>query len=63
MVRLSWPWHLEGQTLADKIAEGPLKLDTALDIASQIAKGLQEAHTKGTYQQTDVPLLLRSQRR
>ena len=39
--------YLEGQTLKDKIAERPLKLDEALDIAVQTAQGLQAAHEKG----------------
>ncbi len=38
--------YLEGQTLKDKIAERPLKLDQALDIAVQTAQGLQAAHEK-----------------
>ncbi len=38
--------YLEGQTLKDKIAERPLKLDEALDIAIQIAQGLKAAHEK-----------------
>ena len=38
---------LEGQTLKDKIAERPLKLEEALDIAIQTAQGLQAAHEKG----------------
>ncbi len=36
--------YLEGQTLKDKIAERPLKLDEALDIAIQTAQGLKAAH-------------------
>ena len=35
---------IEGQGLDKKIAAGPLKLDEALDIAHQIAQGLQAAH-------------------
>ncbi len=38
--------YLEGRTLKDKIAERPLKLDEALDIAIQTAQGLQSAHRK-----------------
>ncbi len=38
--------YLEGQTLKDKIAERPLKLDDALDLAIQVARGLQAAHQK-----------------
>ena len=39
--------YLDGQVLEDKIATGPFNHDLALDIAKQIAKGLQEAHSKG----------------
>ena len=38
---------IDGPSLADKIAERPLPLDEALDMAIQIAEGLQEAHQKG----------------
>ena len=38
--------YLEGHTVKDKIAERPLKLDEALDIAVQTAQGLQAAHEK-----------------
>ena len=37
---------IEGESLAKKIAQGPLKLDEALDVAQQIAKGLGAAHGK-----------------
>ena len=36
----------KGQTVKDKIAERPLKLDEALDIAIQTAQGLKVAHQK-----------------
>ncbi len=39
--------YIEGQTVRDKIAERPLKLNEALDIAIQTAQGLQAAHEKG----------------
>lgn len=39
--------YIDGQSLKQKIKSGPLKLDQALDIAIQIAEGLQEAHEKG----------------
>ena len=39
--------YLEGQTVKRKVAERPLKLDEALDIAIQTAQGLQAAHEKG----------------
>jgi Tol biopolymer transport system component/tRNA A-37 threonylcarbamoyl transferase component Bud32 len=38
---------LEGRTLNQKIAVRPLPLEEALDIATQIAQGLQAAHEKG----------------
>ena len=38
---------LEGQTVKEKIAERPLKLEEALDIAIETSQGLQAAHEKG----------------
>jgi serine/threonine protein kinase len=38
---------LEGQTLRDVIIGGPLELERLLDIASQVAGGLEAAHAKG----------------
>jgi len=38
---------LKGETLEDRIAKGPLPLKDALDIARQIAEGLQAAHAEG----------------
>jgi len=38
---------LEGASLEDRIAKGPLALKDALDIARQIAEGLEAAHEKG----------------
>jgi len=35
---------VDGETLADRIERGPLKVDDAIDIAIQIASGLQAAH-------------------
>src|SRR5262245_54201259 len=35
---------VEGPTLADRIAQGPLPLDEALPIARQIAEALEAAH-------------------
>jgi serine/threonine protein kinase len=37
---------IEGPTLADRIAEGPIALDEALHIARQIADALEAAHEK-----------------
>ncbi len=39
--------YIEGQSLRKKIESGPLELDEALKIATQVAEGLQEAHKKG----------------
>ena len=39
--------YLEGQTVKAKIAERPLKLDEAFNIAIQTAQGLTAAHQKG----------------
>ncbi len=39
--------YIEGHTLREKVASGPLKLAETLDIAIQAAEGLQEAHEKG----------------
>ena len=38
---------VEGPTLADRIATGPIALDEALSIAKQIAEALEYAHDKG----------------
>jgi serine/threonine protein kinase len=38
---------LEGETLEDRIAQGPLPLKDALDIGRQVAEGLQAAHAAG----------------
>jgi Tol biopolymer transport system component len=38
---------VEGPTLADRIAEGPIPIDEALSIARQIAEALEAAHEQG----------------
>jgi serine/threonine protein kinase len=38
--------YYEGKSLKEKIKQGPLAVDEAVHIASQIAQGLQKAHTK-----------------
>jgi serine/threonine protein kinase/dipeptidyl aminopeptidase/acylaminoacyl peptidase len=38
---------IDGDTLADRIAKGPLSVDEALAIAKQIAEALEAAHEKG----------------
>ncbi|MFP4081951.1 MAG: protein kinase domain-containing protein [Candidatus Aminicenantes bacterium] len=39
--------YIEGQSLKEKIKSGPIEIGEALDIAAQVAEGLQEAHEKG----------------
>ena len=39
--------YLEGQTLKDRLAEGPLSTREALDIAVQLGEALQRAHASG----------------
>ena len=39
--------HLQGETLADRIFRGPLPVASALEIAVQIAEGLDAAHKRG----------------
>jgi serine/threonine-protein kinase len=39
--------YIEGQSLKEKIRSGPLELEEALKITTQVAEGLQEAHRKG----------------
>jgi TolB-like protein/Tfp pilus assembly protein PilF/predicted Ser/Thr protein kinase len=38
---------VEGETLRDKVKEGPLKPEEAVDLVDQVAAGLGEAHQKG----------------
>ena len=38
---------LEGETLADRLARGPIPLKEALAIAAQIGEGLEAAHRHG----------------
>src|SRR5437763_6038477 len=39
---------VEGPTLADRIARGPIPIDEALPIAKQIAEALEAAHERGS---------------
>ncbi len=39
--------YVEGQSLKGRIESGPLKLDEVVDLAIQVAEGLQAAHEKG----------------
>ncbi len=47
--------YLEGRTLEERISEGPLPIEEALDIGTQVAKGLQKAHGKGIYHRDIKP--------
>ena len=38
---------VEGETLAERLKRGPIRLDDALQIATQIAEGLGAAHDRG----------------
>jgi hypothetical protein len=37
----------EGETLKERIARGPLTLDEAIEIGTQVGHGLAEAHGAG----------------
>ena len=39
--------HYAGETLRERIARGPLPLDDAIDIATQVGQGLSKAHAAG----------------
>lgn len=39
--------YIDGETLADRLAKGPIPVDEALSIAKQIAEALEVAHEKG----------------
>ena len=45
-VFVAMAWY-DGESLKRRIERGPLKLDEAIDIATQMAAGLQAAHEKG----------------
>src|SRR5262245_13082023 len=38
---------VEGEDIAERMKRGPISVDEAIDIARQIATGLEEAHEKG----------------
>src|SRR5205823_9913329 len=38
---------VDGETLSERIARGALPIDEVLDIADQIARGMDAAHSKG----------------
>ena len=39
--------YIEGKTLKERLASGPIHIHEAIDIATQVALGLQKAHKKG----------------
>src|SRR5688500_3712259 len=39
--------HYEGRTLKQTIEAGPLEIDTAIEIAAQVAEGLAKTHAQG----------------
>jgi len=39
--------YIDGKSLKERIAQGPIKIEEALEIAVQVAEGLAEAHRKG----------------
>jgi len=39
--------YIEGQSLKDKLKDGPMDVDEAKDISIQVAEGLTEAHERG----------------
>lgn len=60
---LEW---LEGKTLAEEIAQGPLPFNKAQDVFSQMCKGLEYAHLKGIIHRDIKPsnvLLIKSEDR
>jgi serine/threonine protein kinase len=48
---------VEGRTLAERIAAGPLPMDEALAIARQIAEALEAAHERESPTATSSPLI------
>ena len=54
---------VEGDTLADRIAQGPLPFDEALPIARQIAEALEAAHEHGIIHRDLKPANIKVARR
>src|ERR1700758_1916778 len=53
---------VEGETLADRIARGPIPIDEALQIAKGICEALEAAHEKGVVHRDLKPRKRRSRR-
>ena len=45
----------EAETLKDRIEKGPLPIEEAIDISTQIAQGLERAHSKGIFHRDIKP--------
>ena len=54
--------YIEGPTLADRIAQGPIPIDEALPIAKQIAEALEAAHEAGVIHRDLKPANINFQR-
>jgi len=54
---------VDGPTLADRIAHGPIPMDEALPIAKQIAEALEAAHEQGIIHRDRSPNVKRADER
>jgi serine/threonine-protein kinase len=51
---------VEGETLADRIARGPIAVEEALNVAKQICEGLEAAHERGIIHRDLKPANIKS---